>query len=94
MNTIMVWNYQWDDLESQYTWKKIPTDYRVGLNEEAIFWRVIDSTSGTSLKEYFYSPEDYESFSGIPMGEYQDRVDAWKIQHKSIENEFNIDKTR
>jgi hypothetical protein len=46
-----------------YAWVKVPTNYKVGSRQELLFWCVMNATGGTS-KEYFYSPQDYESFLG------------------------------
>ena len=93
MTTLMVWNYQVDQTtEDGYTWVKVPTNYKVGSRQELLFWRVMNATGGTS-KEYFYSPQDYESFSGVPMSEYQEQTNAWHIQHKDALQEFAIKST-
>lgn len=76
-----------DQIEGDYTWKKIATGHRVGTRQELLFWRV--ATHGGASKEYFYSPEDYEAFSGIPMSEFQEQADAWKQQYAAAEQEFN-----
>lgn len=87
MSTLMVWDRKMDWTEGVYVWKKVETQYKVGTRQEQLFWRVIDSA--TSSKEFFYSPEDYQEYSGIPMSEYKEQADAWKLQYEAAEREFN-----
>lgn len=94
MTTLMVWHYHVDKgSEDGYKWAKVPTDYKVGTREELLFWRVMDTNGATSSKDYFYSPHEYEAFSGIPMDQYKEQVDAWDVQHKAALKEFNITRT-
>ena len=91
MTTLMVWDYQMDYVEGDYVWKKIPTEFSAGSHEELLFWRVMNSSDGSNMKEYFYSPEDYEAFSGNPMCDYQERAESWREQYESTMNKLNID---
>lgn len=92
MSTLMVWNHQVDhSTEEGYSWVKIPTDYKVGTRAELLFWRVMDH--GGMCKDFFYSPHEYEAFSGNPISEYKEQVDAWNEQHKAALKEFQIAKT-
>lgn len=78
----MVWNYEVDhDSEDGYTWRKVGTDYKVGSRQELLFWRVIDAASGASSKDYFYSPREYEAFSGNTIDPHQ--VETWNEQHNT-----------
>jgi hypothetical protein len=82
----MVWNHQVGNSDAGYTWKKVPTEYKVGSQAENLFWRVHD---GATEKHYFYSPFEYESFSGIPIEQYKDQVDAWTEKQKTLLKDFN-----
>lgn len=91
MTTLMVWNYQVNDnTEEEYSWVKIPTDYKVGTRAEFLFWRVMDAAHGATSKEFFYSPHEYEVFSGIPISAYT----AWNDQHKMALKEFQLTETK
>jgi|APSaa5957512576_1039674.scaffolds.fasta_scaffold26950_1 hypothetical protein len=95
MTTLMVWNYQVDhNTEEGYSWVKIPTDYKVGTRAELLFWRVMDVVHGTMSKDFFYSPHEYEVFSGITISEYTEQVDAWNDQHKMALKEFQLTETK
>lgn len=71
-----------------YVWNKVATEYRVGSRQELLFWRVMNSAGGATSKDYFYSPSDYEAFSGISMELYREQIDAWNEQHVSAMTEF------
>ena len=58
----MVWDYHVNNFDGEYMWTKVPTRYFVGSHEEKLFWRVMTPQSTT--KEFFYSPEEYQAFSG------------------------------
>jgi hypothetical protein len=73
---------------------KIPTDYKVGTRAELLFWRVMDAAHGATSKDFFYSPHEYEMFSGIPISENTEQVDAWNDQHKMALKEFQLTKTK
>lgn len=95
MTTLMVWNYQVDHgAEDGYEWKKVPTEYRVGTRAELLFWRVMDAASGATSKDFFYSPHEYEAFSGVSIDQYKEQVEAWTEQHTNALNEFNIVQTK
>ncbi len=93
MSTLMVWEYQIDDAEHEYVWNKVATQYKVGSYQEALFWRVIDTANGITSKDYFYSPRDYEAFSGISMDQYKEQVEAWNQQYQAAMTKFNIKHT-
>ena len=94
MTTLMVWDYQADhNSEEGYTWKKVPTQYKVGSHQELLFWRVMDTVNGASSKDYFYSPREYEVFSGISMDEYKDKVACWAEQYNAASKKLNITST-
>jgi len=95
MTTLMVWNYQVDqNTEAGYSWVKIPTDYKVGTRAELLFWRVMDAAHCATSKDFFYSPHEYEAFSGNSVDEYKEQVDAWNEQHKTALKEFQLTETK
>jgi hypothetical protein len=95
MTTLMVWNYQTDhNTEESYSWVQVPTEYRVGTRAELLFWRVTNAAHGTTSKDFFYSPREYEVFSGNSIDEYKEQVDAWTEQQKSALKEFQITETK
>jgi len=95
MTTIMVWNYQADhNTKEGYSWVKVPTEYIVGTRAELLFWRVMDVANGATSKNFFYSPDDYQAFSGNPIDEYKEQVVAWAEQHNSALKEFQITETK
>lgn len=92
MATLMVWDYQDDqDSENDYAWNRVPTEYKVGSRAELLYWRV--KANGDTSKDFFYSPHDYEAFSGVSIDQYKVQVDAWTEQHKAALKEFDITQT-
>lgn len=94
MTTLMVWDKQWNEVENDYVWTKVPTEYKVGSYQEELFWRVMDAANGGTSKDYFRSPRDYEAFSGISMDQYKEQVDAWTQQFQAAMRKFNINHTK
>lgn len=93
MATLMVWDYQVDPEEGSYAWKKVPTEYKMGSRAELLFWRVMDAANSATVKDFFYSPHEYEEFSGNSMDQYKEQVAAWTEQHKAAVKEFDITET-
>ena len=86
----MVWSYQAGNSTEDGHWKQIPTEYKVGTRAELLFWRVMNAATGATLKEFFYSPRDYEMFSGRSIYEFKEQFDAWTEQHKAALAEFEM----
>lgn len=83
----MVWDYHASNFDGEYMWTKVPTNYFVGTHEEKLFWRVM--TPHSTTKEFFYSPEDYQAFSGIDISELQEEVVEWKKRYVLLEGEMS-----
>lgn len=85
---LMVWDYHTSNFDGEYMWTKVPTKYFVGSHEEELFWRVMTPQSTT--KEFFYTPEDYQAFSGIDISELQEEVVEWKKRYVLLEREMSV----
>tara|TARA_Y100001936_G_scaffold244932_1_gene286090 strand:+ start:1607 stop:1942 length:336 start_codon:yes stop_codon:yes gene_type:complete len=82
----MVWDQHFNVYDGEHTWGKVPTSYQVGSRDEELFWRVIDTE--TSTKEYFWTPEDYQSFSGVDLSSLESEVQMWKKRYIELEKEM------